>query len=171
MDPLVGGPTAFTAHRYGGRAEAGLALGEPWRSRKILLLGVLERTHTSLLGARCPGCLRALQRCPTCPPALRARHSLSFSSLPLLVLKADISGSPERGQDAQNNSFRDRRKMSLAEPGAKQRARRTWAAPCRSRAPRGWALLAGFCWGWKRALAWLESSGCAACSCFWFCLF
>lgn len=102
--------------------------------------------------------MRALQRCPTMP----AVCSLSFPSLPLLELRADISGSPERGQDAQNNSFHGRRKMSLAELGAKQRARRTRAAPCRSRAPRGWALLAGFCCGWKRALAWLESSGCSA---------
>lgn len=119
--------------------------------------GAGEDTHLAPW-ARCPGCLRALQCCPTMP----AVCSLSFPSLPLLELRADISGSPERGQDAQNNSFHGRRKMSLAELGAKQRARRTRAAPCRSRAPRGWALLAGFCCGWKRALAWLESSGCSA---------
>lgn len=86
--------------------------------------------------------MQALQRCPTMPAV---HYSLSFPSLPLLELKADISGSPERGQDAQNNSFHERRKMSLAELGAKQRARRTRAAPCRSRAPRGclWASAGG----------------------------
>lgn len=50
-------------------------------------------------------------------PALSA--CLLVPSLPLLVLKADILGSPEHWHGAQSDSFHDRRKMSLEERAAK----------------------------------------------------